>query len=168
MLIIQEYDSSTGAIRFEDGTELTDIDVIIYCTGYKLSYPFWNAHANGGPLFDYAENRLLQSYQHTFSRAFPQTLGIVGFPRVLNFRSFEYQAVALARLYSGRNAVPLPPLATQEKWEKERLELVKKERRKFHDIKWESGKTMDWFRYLFQFSGLPQLEGWCMFPPVFG
>lgn len=166
--MIQEYNSATGEIIFVDNTRLADIDAVIYCTGYKPSYPFWNERANGGPLFDYKENRLLNNYQHTFSRLFPRSLGIIGFPRVLTFRSFEYQAVALARLFSGRNALPLPPLLEQEKWERQRAELVGRQKRKFHDIPWDNNETMDWFRFLFEMSGLPVLEGWGRCPPVLG
>ena len=166
--MIQEYSSTTNEIIFIDNTRLADIDAVIYCTGYKPSFPFWNSDANGGPLYDYTEGRLLNNYQHTFSRTFPRTLGIVGLPRVLTFRSFEYQAVALARLFAGRNALPLPPPSEQEGWERQRTEVVRAERRKYHDIPWDSGETMDWFRFLFELSGLPVLEGWGLCPPVLG
>jgi hypothetical protein len=166
--VIEEYSSSTNEIIFADGTHLSDIDAIIYCTGYQPSFPFWNDRANGGPLYDYTTGHLLNNYQHTFSRTFPHTLGIVGIPRVLTFRSFEYQAIALARLFSGRNAKPLPPASEQERWEKQRLELVRRERRKFHDIPWDNSETMDWLRFLFELSGLPVLEGLGRCPPVLG
>jgi len=32
--------SSNGDLIFEDGSSLTDIDIIIYCTGYLYDYPF--------------------------------------------------------------------------------------------------------------------------------
>ncbi|KAF2638802.1 FAD/NAD(P)-binding domain-containing protein [Massarina eburnea CBS 473.64] len=164
--IIREYDATTGAIIFDDGSVLTDIDAIIYCTGYKPSFPFWNSKNNGVTLFDYDKNRLHGFYQHTFSHSFPNSLAIVGVPRVLTFRSFEYQAVALARLFSGRNAKPLPSVAEMVKWERERAELVERERRGFHTILWDNGETTHWFRYLYELSGLPELEGQGRFPPV--
>jgi hypothetical protein len=166
--VIRKYDLSTNEIIFEDNSRLADIDIIIYCTGYKPSFPFWNADANGGPLYDYTEGRLLNSYQHTFSRIFPRSFGIIGMPRVLTFRSFEYQAIALARLFAGRNDVPLPPPSEQQEWERHRAEVVRIEKRKFHDIQWDNGETMDWFRMLFQLAGLPVLEGWGRCPPVLG
>jgi hypothetical protein len=156
----------TGDVIFDDGSRLADIDAIIYCTGYKPSFPFWNSEANSGPLYDYREGHLLHNYQHTFSRTFPDSLGMVGFPRTLTFRSFEYQAIALARLFAGRNARPLPPRAEQEAWEKRRAELVQREHRKFHDIPWDNDETMEWLRFLFDLSGLPMLEGAGRYPPV--
>jgi hypothetical protein len=164
--MVREYVAATGAIVFEDESVLEDIDVVIYCTGYKPSFPFWNEERNGGALFDYEENRLRGFYQHTFSKTFPTSLAIVGIPRVLTFRSFEYQAVALARLFAGRNARPLPSAEEMERWEKKRVELVKSEHRTFHTILWDNGETMEWFRWLYEFSGLPLLEGKGRVPPV--
>ncbi|KAI9707837.1 MAG: hypothetical protein M1820_004442 [Bogoriella megaspora] len=166
--VIKEYDASKNEIIFEDNSRLGDIDAVIYCTGYKPSYPFWNEQANGGPLFNYEANHLQGNFQHTFFQSYPHNLGIVGFPRVLTFRSFEYQSVALARLFAGRNAKPLPPLSEQRKWEQQRAELVKREHRKFHDIPWDNEETLDWLRFLFEMSGLPDIEGWGRCPPVLG
>jgi cation diffusion facilitator CzcD-associated flavoprotein CzcO len=109
----------SGRIVFEDGTYLDDIDTVIYCTGYLPSYPFWNEKVNGRPLWDYQKNRILKGYHHTFFQDF-KTLAIVGLPRTLTFRSFEYQAIALARLWSGRNSVGLPPVEEQIRWEEDR------------------------------------------------
>ncbi|KAF2025141.1 FAD/NAD(P)-binding domain-containing protein [Setomelanomma holmii] len=164
--IIREYVAATGAIVFEDGSVLNDIDAVIYCTGYKPSFPFWNQKANGGGLYDYAKNRLRGFYQHAFSMRFPTSLAIMGIPRVLTFRSFEYQAIALARLFSGRNARSLPDMEDMQRWEKDRAELVTREHRTFHTILWDNGETMEWFRWLYEFSGLPLLEGKGRVPPV--
>ncbi|EXJ76958.1 hypothetical protein A1O3_10115 [Capronia epimyces CBS 606.96] len=162
--VISEY-RSNGDIVFDDGSILSSIDAIIYCTGYHASFPFWNAEANGGPIFDYTQNRLVGSYQHTFFPDHP-TLGVVGMPRTLTFRSFEYQAIALARLFSGRNATALPPQEEQKRWDKERWELARREHRKFHDIPWDNGETMEWLRWLYELAGLPELEGAGRTPPI--
>ncbi|KAJ4984043.1 thiol-specific monooxygenase [Stagonosporopsis vannaccii] len=164
--IITSYDASSGAIHFSDGSTLHDIDVVIYCTGYKPSFPFWNSRANGGALYSYAENKLDAFYQHTFSTRFPRSLGIIGLPRVLTFRSFEYQAIALARLFSGREAVPLPSGEVMREWEVARAEKCRSEGRQFHTILWDDGETLEWFRYMYELAGLPQLEGKGRCPPV--
>lgn len=85
---------------------------------------------------------------------------------MLTFRSFEYQAIALARLFAGRQAAPLPPVHEQKKWERTRAEFVNKEHRRFHAILWEAGETIQWLRFLFEFAGLPQLEGLGKCPPI--
>ncbi|KAK0718943.1 hypothetical protein B0T21DRAFT_386601 [Apiosordaria backusii] len=165
---ISSFDPSTGKINFSDGTHLgeSDVDVVIYCTGYQPSFPFWNTAANGRELWDYSHGgRLSNNYQHTFLRDLP-SLGLVGVPRVLTFRGFEYQAVALARYFAGRAA--LPALEEQGRWERERVERVNRERKRFHDIPWEDGQTFEWLGWLYRFAGLGTLKGEGMRPPVLG
>ncbi|KAK3372584.1 hypothetical protein B0H63DRAFT_503686 [Podospora didyma] len=164
--VIKEY-RLDGSIVFEDGTILDDIDTVIYCTGYLPSFPFWNTKANGRPLWDYAAGKLINVYWHTFFQDFP-TLAIVGMPRVLTFRGFEYQAIALARLWSKRNAAPLPPIKEQKKWESERAEVRRRERQKFHDVLWDTGETFEWFEGFFKIAGLGTLKGKGRVPPAFG
>ncbi|KXT02971.1 hypothetical protein AC578_10619 [Pseudocercospora eumusae] len=165
--IITSLNSDDGSILFSDGTVLSKIDKIIYCTGYQPSYPFWNPSSNGRPLYDYHNSRLINNFQHTFIRDFP-TLAFIGLPRVLTFRSFEYQAVAVARLWSHRSSRPLPSLQEMKAWEEDRANDTRIRHAKFHQIEWMNGETMDWFRWLFEFAGLPRIEGEGRCPPVLG
>ncbi|PLN81513.1 dimethylaniline monooxygenase [Aspergillus taichungensis] len=100
---------------FTDNTTATDIDKIIFATGYRLSYPF--LHPN--PVTP--NNHLTGFYQHIFQTSDP-SLAIVGQVRgSLPLRVYEYQAVAVARYFAGRNAVALPSDEDQRAWESERL-----------------------------------------------
>ncbi|KAG5657756.1 hypothetical protein KAF25_007789 [Fusarium avenaceum] len=162
--IIKEY-RLDGTIAFEDGSELKDIDHIIYCTGYLPSYPFWNSKVNGRALFDYNKKKLINNYWHTFFYDIPN-LAIIGMPRVLTFRSFEYQAIAIARLFSGRNNIPLPPIEEQQKWERTREKTRRQEGKKFHEIEWETGETFRWLDGFFQIAGLGTLSGDGRIPPA--
>lgn len=165
--VITKFDPQSGAIVFADGTQLSreDIDFVIYCTGYKPSFPWWDSAANGGDLWDYSRNRLRGSYLHTFFQKY-LTLGIIGIPRTLTFRSFEYQAIALARIFAGRNRRALPSSEEMLRWERERSDTCRVEGQAFHDIPWENGETIDYFRALFELAGLPQLDGAGKTPPV--
>ncbi|SPO04324.1 related to flavin-containing monooxygenase [Cephalotrichum gorgonifer] len=162
--IIEEY-RSDGRIVFADGTYLDDVDHVIYCTGYLPSFPFWNEKANGRPLWDYASQKIVKGYWHTFFQDF-ENLGIVGLPRALTFRSFEYQAIALARLFSGRASAQLPQVQEQERWEREREARTKRDRKRFHDIPWETGENLKYLGGLFDIAGLGTLTGEGMIPPV--
>jgi hypothetical protein len=164
--VITEFLPS-GRIVFADDTYLDDVDSIIYATGYLPSYPFWNSKKNGRHLWDYKANKLIKTYLHTFFQDF-KSLAIVGTPRVLTFRSFEYQAIALARLYSGRNKAELPDLEVQQKWEKEREIERREQGKKFHDIEWETGETEAWLGEFFKIAGLGTLRGEGRIPPVLG
>lgn len=164
--VIEEY-LPNGRIVFSDKTYLDDVDVVIYCTGYKASFPFWNEKANGASLWDYELNKLRDCYWHTFLRYFP-TIAVVGVPRTLTFRSFEYQAVAIARLWSKRNSLPLPPSAEQQMWEQSRIERCLRDNTKFHDIAWDDGETQRYLNFLFKFAGLATLHGEGRIPPPLG
>ncbi|KAI5867840.1 putative dimethylaniline monooxygenase [Durotheca rogersii] len=167
--VVRAYEAG-GRVVFADGTHVDAVDAVIYCTGYAASFPFWNDAANGGPLWDHASGtrggKLADVYWHTFSRRFPRTLGVAGVPRVLTFRSFEYQAIALARLFAGRAAHPLPPPDEQERWERERLDRVRRAGTKFHDIAWDTGETAEWLGGLFRIAGLGTLRGEGRIPPA--
>lgn len=104
-----------GTIEFNDGTWVSgkDVDVVFFATGYRLSYPFLEPN----PVT--AHNRLGGFYQHTFSVEDP-TLAVVGQIRAaLSFRSYEYQAVAVARVLANRGN--LPSVQEQKAWEEERV-----------------------------------------------
>ncbi|KAK6440019.1 hypothetical protein LTR95_003752 [Oleoguttula sp. CCFEE 5521] len=137
-----------GRTTFADDTVLDsdDIDHVIYCTGYQPSFPWWDGE-NGAPLQSYHAHRLDRSYLHTFFVDYP-TLGLIGMLRTLTFRSFEYQAIALARTFAGRSQKGLP------------------EKEKFHDIPWENGETLDYFHELYDIAGLPLLTREGKYPPV--
>jgi len=97
----------------------------------------------------------------------------VGLPRTLTFRSFEYQGIAIARLWSGRATSALPPVEEQVRWEKDREEVVGREGRRFHDIPWESGLTAgeatnEWLEWLYGIAGLARLLGQGRNPPQLG
>ena len=107
-----------GTIEFSDGSWILGkhVDIVYFATGYKLSYPFLEPN----PVT--AANRLAGFYQHTFSVADP-TLAVVGQIRAaLSFRSYEYQAVAVARVLAGRGK--LPPTQEQKAWEEERVKRL--------------------------------------------
>lgn len=160
-----------GTIEFEDGSTLgaDDVDKVIYCTGYRPSFPFWNVKNNGRPLYDYENGKLINTYWHTFFSDL-KTLAIVGIQKALTFRSFEYQAVALARLFAGRNALPLPAERKMRCWEEDRLRWVKQTGRKYHDIESQPGRlgedTMVWLGFLYRMAGLGTLQGDGRLPPV--
>lgn len=90
-------------------------------------------------------------------------------PRVLTFRGFEYQAVAIARVFAGRSKTwEIISGEEKKRWEDDRVELVMKEKRRFHDIRWEDGDTDKWLTQLFEIAGLGTLKGEGRLPPVLG
>ncbi|KAJ5153130.1 uncharacterized protein N7482_009608 [Penicillium canariense] len=102
------------SVHFEDGTSETEVDHIIFGTGFTWTLPFL-------PQVETRNNRVPDLYQHIFYRHDP-TLAFVGAVGAgLTFKVFEWQAVAAARVFAGR--ATLPPTSEQETWEADRIAL---------------------------------------------
>ncbi|KAL2834925.1 hypothetical protein BDW59DRAFT_136823 [Aspergillus cavernicola] len=127
-------------VTFADGSDLEDVDKIIFATGYRLSFPFLFPD----PVL--TAERLPGIYQHVFKVGDP-SLAVIGLVRApLLFRMIEYQAVAVARHFAGRGD-ELPSQEDQERWETEQLSL-KGNGYTFHDITGEMKEHMEFLRDL--------------------
>ncbi len=95
-------------VRFEDGSE-EEIDLVVYCTGYKIAFPFIDES-----LVSTKDNRL-QLYQRVVSVENPG-LYFIGFIQPLGpiMPIAEQQAEWVGDLLSGRSA--LPPAAAMRQW----------------------------------------------------
>jgi dimethylaniline monooxygenase (N-oxide forming) len=94
-------------VQFIDGTE-EEIDLVVYCTGYKMSFPFFDPE-----IFSAPDNRL-PLYRRVASVERPG-LYLIGFIQPLGpvMPLAEAQAEWVADLLSGR--VSLPPAAEMRK-----------------------------------------------------
>ncbi|KAL4870929.1 hypothetical protein BDV12DRAFT_184058 [Aspergillus spectabilis] len=127
---IQGQSPSKLRITFSDGSQLEDVDKVIFATGYRLSFPFFSPDPILNPSL--------------------AAIGLVRAP--LLFRMMEYEAVAVARYYAGRGG-ELPSEEEQERWEAEQLKL--RDGYKFHEIPMEMKGHFDFFRDL---AGPPAAE----------
>lgn len=98
-------------MQFVNGHEERNVDHIIFCTGYHFSIPFLSSLQP--PLVtDGVRPRHL--YQHVFYSKEP-TLALIGFPqRIVPFPFSQAQGAWLARILSGRAA--LPSEIEMERW----------------------------------------------------
>ncbi|OGM45768.1 monooxygenase [Aspergillus bombycis] len=99
-------------VYFEDGTSVSDVDHIIFGTGFTWTLPFL-------PDTPIRNNRVPDLYLHVFHQQDPSLvfLGAVG--AGLTFKVFEWQAVAAARVLAGK--AQLPSLEEQRRWEQDRI-----------------------------------------------
>ena len=107
-------DSNAGSATLIDGTVIGDIDRIIVCTGYFQSYPFLpdlhdeavpNEEANDTVLV--CDGSQVHNLQKDMFYMPDPTLAFVGVPpKTLPFVFFDYQAVAVAAVFSGRASLP--------------------------------------------------------------
>ncbi|KAJ4318031.1 monooxygenase [Neodidymelliopsis sp. IMI 364377] len=109
---IKTFRPSTRGVEFEDGTVADDVDAILFATGYFYSLPFLEEVA---PKLITDGSHVNHTYKHLFFAPKP-TLSFLALPqRVIPFPTAEAQAAVVARVYSGRLA--LPPLTEMEMWE---------------------------------------------------
>ena len=89
-------------VRFADGSE-EEIDLVVYCTGYKISFPFFDEQ-----MVSARDNRL-PLYRHVASVEHPG-LYFIGFIQPLGaiMPLAEAQAEWVADLLSGRGTLPPP------------------------------------------------------------
>lgn len=100
------------AIRFADGRIETEIDSIVFCTGYLYSFPFLSSL---DPPVITDGRRTLNTYQHLFY-IYDTSLVFPVLPqRVIPFQLSENQAAVFARVWSGR--LRLPPVPEMKAWE---------------------------------------------------
>jgi dimethylaniline monooxygenase (N-oxide forming) len=92
--------SGGSTVRFSDGSE-EDLDLIVYCTGYKITFPFFD------PELVSAEENRLPLYRRVASVEHPG-LYFIGFIQPLGaiMPLAEAQAEWVADLLAGRGALP--------------------------------------------------------------
>ncbi|OQV10112.1 hypothetical protein CLAIMM_14156 [Cladophialophora immunda] len=135
-------------VEFDDGTRVSGIEKVIFATGYRLSYPFLSPD----PVTP--NNRLAGFYQHLFKIGDP-SLTIIGQLKAgISFRVYEYQAVAVARYFAGREAKSLAPPHEQDLWETKRLQY-KGPGINFHEIK---GDWSEYYGFLCDLAGPPAVN----------
>lgn len=139
MVEIAEFISPSEAhraLRFADGQVVSDVDAVVFCTGYYYSFPFLSSLQ---PSVIVTGERVENLYQHIFYIDHP-SIAFVGMPfKVIPFRTWEGQAAVIARVWSGR--LELPRKEEMRAWESDRI-ADRGAGRKFHDL----GKLED-FRY---------------------
>jgi cation diffusion facilitator CzcD-associated flavoprotein CzcO len=117
------------AIEFEDGSRESNVDTILYCTGYFYSFPFISGF--NPPLITTGE-RVENLYQHLFYRPNPSIAFPVLSQKIIPFPFAEAQAAVIARVFSGRLA--LPSEAEMKAWEQGVIDEMG-EGRGFHVLK---------------------------------
>ena len=109
---ITEYIVKDRTVCFEDGSIESGVDAVLYCTGYFYSFPFLNDLTP--PILTTGE-RVENLYQHIFYRTQPSLAFPVLNQRIIPFPMAEAQAAVIARVFSGRLA--LPDEEEMEAWE---------------------------------------------------
>lgn len=109
---IIEFLPAQRGVRFADGVVETNIDAVVFCTGYFYSFPF--LRSLDPPVVVADGSHVPDLYDHILSIHEP-TLTFLGIPqRIVPFPVAEAQSAWIARLFSER--LPLPSTETMQKW----------------------------------------------------
>lgn len=110
---IARFTPSNRGVEFEDGTSESDIDAIVFATGYFYSLPFLQ---NVKPALITDGSHVDHTFQHLFYAPQPTLSFLALNQRVIPFPLAEAQAAVLARIYSGR--LSLPSYTEMQEWER--------------------------------------------------
>jgi thioredoxin reductase len=99
-------------VMLMDGTEIEAVDTIVFCTGYLYSFPFFH-NLKPSPIVEGA--MVHGTYLHLLYTAHPSLCFLALPKKIIPFPVAEAQAAVVARIYSGRLALPLT--AIMKAWE---------------------------------------------------
>jgi len=109
---IARFEPASRTVHFKDGSCEFGIDAVLYCTGYFYSYPFLRSLEP--PLITTGE-RVENLYNHIFYRPNPTLAFVALNQKVIPFPIAEAQSAVVARVWSGR--IALPSSADMAEWE---------------------------------------------------
>jgi cation diffusion facilitator CzcD-associated flavoprotein CzcO len=109
---IKRFILENRGVEFEDGIIESNIDTIVFATGYFYSLSFLE-EVNPALITD--GSHVNHTYQHLFYAPQPTLSFLTLNQRVIPFPLAEAQASVVARVYSGR--LSLPSYAEMQKWE---------------------------------------------------
>lgn len=117
-----------GSVLLADGTNLTAIDAVLFCTGYQFDFPFLE---KGLVCID--DNRVHPLYRDLIPPRHP-TLAFIGLPfKIVPFPLFEMQARWFLRHIAGQKDFPTPETMEDAVAAREQDLLAQgRERRHFH------------------------------------
>jgi hypothetical protein len=161
--------STSGSVKLVDGTILTGIDRVVACTGYLFSLPFLLDYHDDSATPENANETVLVSdgtQMHNLHKDIfyipDPSLAFVGVPfYTATFTFFEFQAIAVAAVFSGRAWVP-----SKEAMQAEYAERVKKKGtgRLLHNLRGESVEYVDelveWLNTQAEATGGEKIEGY--------
>lgn len=144
------------AVRFSNEHIETDIDAMVFCTGYFYSYPFLSSFLP--ELIDTGDH-VRHLYQHIFSIDHPSLVFASLLTRVVPFRTVEGQAAVIARVWSDR--LQLPSKHEMVAWEKS----ISESRRGKQAHRLGSPEDLDYYDSLIEWAMQANGHVWSKLPP---
>ncbi|KAJ5626213.1 Dimethylaniline monooxygenase N-oxide-forming [Penicillium lagena] len=154
-------------VRLKSGQTLNNIDRIVLCTGYQMVLPFLPEFTDHGEPVASPDSVIVtdgtqfHNLHHDIFYIPDPTLAFVGVSfYTATFTLFEFQAIAIAALFSG--VAQLPSVESMRTEYKTRVE-TKGHGRSFHSLRGEEvdyvKQIIDWVNTARFAHGLPSIEG---------
>lgn len=129
-----------ATVTLRTGQKLCNIHHVIVCTGYHVSFPFMRQYHRDGVQPEHADEEALSTngqVTHNLHKDIwyinDPSLAFIGLPyHVATFSLFEFQAMALAKVFAGRVVLPSRGAMRQEYRDRVRRKGVG---RTFHSLK---------------------------------
>ncbi|RFU25455.1 hypothetical protein B7463_g10880, partial [Scytalidium lignicola] len=148
---INPTDSIPGSVTLHDGTIITEIDNVIVCTGYHMTYPFLHplpryhndllSNTTTDPNILVTDGQQTHNLHKDIFYIPDPTLAFIGVPYyTATFSLFDFQATALAAIFSGK--APLP-IEQEMRTEYEARVKAKGSGRIFHSLMGKDAEYVD-------------------------
>jgi dimethylaniline monooxygenase (N-oxide forming) len=157
-------DGST--LQFYDGSQVKNVDALIFCTGFRASYslidaasdPCRNTRKDWKTLKGANGRPLPRLYQGIFSLDYPNSLAILGTSPFTPQACLNYDlsSMAVAQIWKGNS--PLPSLEEMNKHVDVQHEAVCKIARTGDIFNTNLRNNWDWFKWVDQAAGLGVVE----------
>ncbi|KAI9892446.1 MAG: hypothetical protein M1814_001403 [Vezdaea aestivalis] len=138
---ITSLDAPSRTVTFASGHSVSNIDTILFCTGYFYSYPFLSTLT---PPIIASGLRTQGLYDQVLNRHHPTLAFLLQAQRVIPFPTAEAQSAFLARLWSNR--LPLPSVRVMRDWEEARI-ADRGDGRDFHNMRFL--EDVDYINHLY-------------------
>uniref|UniRef100_A0A914C713 Flavin-containing monooxygenase n=1 Tax=Acrobeloides nanus TaxID=290746 RepID=A0A914C713_9BILA len=143
-------DADSEGLILNDGQKLNDIDAVIYCTGYRYNFPFFDDSIvrtlEGGKI-------VTPLFEHVVHRDYLDSLFFIGIPLYSIFALLEEYQVKFA-LSLIQNRAKLPSRDEIDNWETNRIKELKARNlslKFFHAFK-EPHEQWDYYKRLAQYA----------------
>lgn len=113
--LITKYDyDNNRSVTTDQGEIISNIDILLFCTGYRYSFPFLKTYVNDNSVLSIDGNSVRNLYKQMFFIPDPSLVFMTLPKNIVPMPLAESQAAVLSRVYSGNMKLPDKETMTTE------------------------------------------------------
>lgn len=129
--LITDYDfGNNRSITTAEGETFSDIDAVIFCTGYRYDFPFLKSYMDANSVLSVGGDLVHELHKQMFYIPDPSLVFLVLPKNIVPMPLAESQAAVLSRVYSGKMKLPDRETMTTEYFQE-----LKNKGKEFHNLK---------------------------------